>query len=268
MKRPASDVLDPVAAYDRVAPFFSEISGRRKRYLDSVDELTIARVPAGSRSLLDVGAGDGKRALQIARKAGLGEVVLLEPSGKMMKDSGSFPETWKIRAEDLGLGNAGPANRRFDVITCLWNVVGHIRPAETRLQVIRQLGRLLSPNGLLFLDVNHRYNVGSYGLLRTAGRFLYDQLSPGESNGDVTVSWSFGDNHCRTYGHVFTDREVRQLAVEAGLAISERIVVDYETGEVKRRGLEGNLLYVFRRCNSSSDSCNVSQTSCTSASVS
>jgi 2-polyprenyl-3-methyl-5-hydroxy-6-metoxy-1,4-benzoquinol methylase len=267
MNRPASDVLDPVAAYDRVAPFFSDISGRRKRYLDSINELTVARIPSGSHSLLDVGAGDGKRVRRIARQAGLQDIVLLEPSAEMMKDSPNSDGIWKIRVEDVGRKDGGPASRRFDVVTCLWNVLGHIRPAKMRVQVLRELGRLLTHDGRLFLDVNHRYNVRSYGLVRTAGRFLYDKLLPSEANGDVTVSWNFGDVRCHTYGHVFTDREIRQLAREADLTVTERVVVDYETGGVKPRAWEGNLFYVFRRRNSASDSCNVSQTSCTSASV-
>ncbi len=102
MKTLASDVLEPVAAYGRVAPFFPDISRQRERYLESINQLTVARVLPGSRSLLDVGAGDGKRAQQIAREAGLDEVVLLEPSAEMMKDSAPSAEIWKIRAEDLG----------------------------------------------------------------------------------------------------------------------------------------------------------------------
>lgn len=255
MNRPSDDILDPVAAYDRVAPFFSDISQRRKRYLHGIDQLTLARVPRGGRSLLDVGAGDGKRALRIAHSAGLRDVVLLEPSAEMIKGCANHAEIWRFRAEDLESDNlpseAGDWN--FDVITCLWNVLGHIRPAETRVRVLRRLGRLLSQQGRLFLDVHHRYNVCSYGRFRTASRFLHDQLWPGESNGDVTVMWSFGDFHCRTHGHVFTDREVRRVAAEADLAVSERVVVDYDTGEVKRRAWEGNLFYVFRRRSSPSD---------------
>jgi SAM-dependent methyltransferase len=257
MNRPSDDVLDPVAAYERVAPFFSEISQKRKRYLESINGLTLARIPSGSTSLLDVGAGDGKRALQIAGKARIKDVVLLEPSAEMMKESAGAARIWRCRVEDLGKEH----DRQFDVIICLWNVLGHIRPAKTRLEVLRQLGRLLSADGLLFLDVNHRYNVSSYGLLRTAGRFLYDKLRPSESNGDVTVTWNFGDLSCRTYGHVFTDREIRLLAADAELMVEERVVVDYDEGEVKRRGWEGNLFYVLRRRSSSSDALSVLQTS-------
>jgi SAM-dependent methyltransferase len=262
--------LDPVAAYDRVARFYPKIAERRKRYLEGVDALTVARIPPGSRTMLDVGAGDGKRALGIADKCGLDQVVLLEPSAEMIKEGGGGQaRVWGFRAEDLGRDDlhCEERNRQFDVITCLWNVLGHIRPEEKRVHILCQLERLLSPHGLLFLDVNHRYNARSYGLLRTAGRFLYDQLLPAASNGDVTVSWNLENVRCRTFGHVFTDREIRRLAREAGFTIGERVAVDYDTGEVKHRSWEGNLFYVLRRRSSARDSFSASQTSCTSASA-
>jgi 2-polyprenyl-3-methyl-5-hydroxy-6-metoxy-1,4-benzoquinol methylase len=220
--------------------------------------------------MLDVGAGDGKRALGIADKCGLDQVVLLEPSVEMIKEGvGGKARVWGFRAEDLGredlLGEA--RNRQFDVITCLWNVLGHIRPAENRGHTLGQLQRLLSPQGLLFLDVNHRYNARSYGLLRTAGRFLYDQLLPAASNGDVTVRWNLENVCCRAFGHVFTDRETRRLAREAGFTIGERVAVDYDTGRVKRWSWQGNLFYVLRRRSSARDCLSASQTSCTSVSA-
>jgi len=265
-----ADILDPVAAYNRVARFYPEIAERRKRYLERVDALTVARIPRGGRTLLDVGAGDGKRALAIADQCGLDQVVLLEPSAEMIQGPvGGDARVWGFRAEDLGRDDlpAGGRNRQFDVITCLWNVLGHIRPAQQRAHVLGQLERLLSPHGVLFLDVNHRYNARSYGLLRTTGRFLYDQLLPAASNGDVTVSWNLGTACCRTFGHVFTDREIRRLAREAGFTIGERVAVDYDTGQVKRWSWGGNLFYVLRRRASASDSLSVSQTSRTSGSV-
>jgi SAM-dependent methyltransferase len=269
MKTQGDEILDPVVAYDRIAPFFSDISDRRKRYLASIDRLVAAMVPSGSRSLLDAGAGDGRRALLIAKDCGLDEVVLLEPSPGMMKEPAAASAVWKLRAEDLGPERAGVegCNRHFDVITCLWNVLGHIRPEVARLHVLRELGELLSPEGRLFVDVNHRYNSRAYGLFQTVGRFLHDRLSPNEANGDVTVSWNFGKEQYRTYGHVFTDQEIRRLSEQANLVVCERVVVDYETGETRDRAWDGNLFYVFRRRNSASDSSSLSQTSPASAAV-
>ncbi len=149
---------------------------------------------------------------------------------------------WTMRAEDLRV-----AQTDFDIITCLWNVLGHIFPSVRRIEVLRQCARVLSPRGKLFVDVNHRYNARHYGALPTAVRFLHDRVFWSETNGDVVVAWNIGGTRCRTWGHVFTHGELRSLCLSAGLNIEKRFVVDYNTGEQRRRSLEGHLLYVLSR---------------------
>jgi SAM-dependent methyltransferase len=244
----SSTLLDPVVAYDRLAPFFDRVAQRRSRYLASVEGMIVARIPTARRSLLDVGAGDGKRALRIARAAAIPETVLLEPSAQMTRTVEGRPEIWAVRAEDLDAADPRVADRRFDVITCLWNVLGHIRPEAARVGSLREMGRLLTDEGRLFVDVNHRYNVRSYGVVRTLVRLIGDRLSPGEYRGDVTVTWAVDDGEtCSTWGHVFTDREIRGLAARAGLVVEDRVVVDYDSGQARRWACLGNLLYVFQR---------------------
>jgi SAM-dependent methyltransferase len=232
---PVSVIQDPVAAYDQIAPVFARIADKRRPYLDSIDRLVISQIPSGSRSLLDVGSGDGMRARRIAQARNIGELVLVEPSVAMQ---GGDATAHTMRAEHLHLIHA-----EFDVITCLWNVLGHIFPCEARLEVLRQFARLVSPQGRIFVDVHHRYNARHYGAIPTALRFLHDHLSWKETNGDVVVAW----DACTTRGHVFTHREFRSLAQAAGLNIENRFVVDYATGERRRWSIQGHLLYVLGR---------------------
>jgi 2-polyprenyl-3-methyl-5-hydroxy-6-metoxy-1,4-benzoquinol methylase len=230
-----------VAAYDRIAPVFARLSEQRRAYLDRVDQLVLSGMPLGSRSLLDVGSGDGARARRIAETRGIEELVLLEPSLAMQGSGSSGTTIWTMRAEELHSVQA-----EFDVITCLWNVLGHIFPAASRIEVLRQFVRLLSSSGRIFVDVNHRYNARHYGSLQTAVRFLRDRVSWDETNGDVVVAWSVDGGKCATPGHVFTDQEFRALSRAAGLAIEKTFIVDYATGELRRRNWQGNLLYVLR----------------------
>jgi SAM-dependent methyltransferase len=249
---------DPVKAYSRLAPHYAELSHRREPYLRSIEQIIVSRIPPGSKSLLDIGAGDGIRTLRIACDGGIQRVVLVEPSPEMASLVEGIAEIWKIRAEDLGayIAHAGALRNqqnntensaRFDLVTCLWNVLGHVRGFENRLRVMRAMGDRLAPDGKCFLDVNHRYNFRSYGAIASAARFIRDSLFYKGSNADVIATWDLGGSSISTYGHVFTDREIRQLAFAAGLIVEERIVVDYESGKVRRFAFEGNLLYVFRR---------------------
>jgi 2-polyprenyl-3-methyl-5-hydroxy-6-metoxy-1,4-benzoquinol methylase len=201
-------------------------------------------VPSGSVSLLDIGAGDGSRALRIASQTGISRIVLVEPSETMTARTPNGVEIWHCRAEELG---TRPSDEKFDVIACLWNVLGHVRGAVNRAQALSAVKNLLSEKGRFFMDVTHRYNAGSYGLLPTAARWLYDSFAGGEKNGDVVAYWNIGESRISTYGHVFTHNEIMRLARNSGLELEERVVIDYEDGEIRRMALQGNLLYVFRR---------------------
>lgn len=225
-------MLDPVDAYDRIAPSFAQLSEKRRAYLEAVERLIVSAIPRGSKSLLDIGAGDGTRALRIAGGAGIREVVLLEPSAAMR---GSWPATvkaWPVRAEELHARSG-----QFDAITCLWNVLGHIFPAGARSEVLKQCARLLAPGGRIFVDVSHRYNARHYGVWPTMWRFLRG------GSGDVAVKWPDG---VTTAGHVFTASEFAALCRAAGVSIERRFVVDYANGAVRRWSFQGHLLYVLK----------------------
>src|SRR5277367_3727232 len=145
--------LDPVAAYDRIAPVFATLAEQRKPYLDSIDRIVIAEISPGSRSLLDVGAGDGIRSRRIAQSRGISELALLEPSVAMQRNGpvDTSPVNTSVRtmrAEDLHLLEA-----KFETIACLWNVLGHISQPADRVEVLRQFARLLAPQGKIFVDV-------------------------------------------------------------------------------------------------------------------
>lgn len=233
--------LDPVAAYDVVAPDFHCLVSACRPYLDGVDRLILANLPLGAASLLDIGAGDARRAHGIAKAAGIAGPVLLEPSHGMRQASFTPQGYLNLRAEQLNL-----LTGKFDIILCLWNVFGHILPEAARLEALRQIKRLLTPNGRLFLDVNHRYNARRYGWRNTLARFLYDTLRANERNGDVVAAWNLGGRETRVRGHVFTDKELQKLIRAAGLAIDHRFVVDYTTGQLCPHPTQGNLLYIIR----------------------
>ena len=214
-----------------MAGSFARLSEERRAYLEAIERLIVAAVPRGSRRILDIGAGVGRRALRIAQAAGLDEVTLLEPSTEMRKNWPGGVNAWPIRAGELHSQSG-----QFDVITCLWNVLGHIFPASARTEVLRQCARLLAPGGRIFVDVSHRYNARHYGLLPTAWRFVRG------GGGDVVVTWR--REGVSTAGHVFTGRQFAALCRAAGVAIERRFAVDYATGAVCRGSFQGHLLYL------------------------
>ncbi len=238
---PEQDKLDAIAAYDRIAPIFLELSHRRRAYLNAVDTQIVNRVPKQAKSLLDVGAGDGRRALKIAQAFGIRKIFLAEPSSAMRALIPDGFETWDATMQDLPRGG-----QRFDCILCLWNVLGHVRLSEERVVALQNLAQCCSDSGVVFLDVLNRYNIPELGVATVAGRWLRDTLLPSENNGDVNVTWNAHGDVVHTQGHVFTEKEMARLFEAAGLSVTERIVLSYRTGKRQRWMTSGNPLYVLR----------------------
>ena len=230
---PEASALDAIAAYDLVAPGYRELSERRRAYLDAVDAEILQRVPQDAQSLIDVGAGDGRRALQIAARAKIPQVVLVEPSAGMRALIPPGNEVWDDPME--ALPESPP---KFDVVLCLWNVLGHVRSRELRVAGLKHLGRVCS--GLIFLDVINRYNVAECGVGVVLRRFLSSE------NGDVLVRWETSQGDVETWSHVFAAAETQGMFREAGLRVVERVVLNYRTGGRSGWFGGGNLLYVLR----------------------
>jgi hypothetical protein len=206
-RAPEAPLLDAIAAYDLVAPGYRDLSQRRRAYLDAVDSEILRRLPSGAASLIDVGAGDGRRALQIAQQAGVPRVVLVEPSDGMRGLIPAGSDVWNERME--ALRDAGPG---FDVV----------------------LG------GLIFLDVLNRYNLAECGVGVVLRRLLSSH------NGDVPVKWRIGGDEVNTQGYVFSANEMDKLLRDAGLRVVAREVLNYRTGRREPWSVAGNLLYVLR----------------------
>jgi 2-polyprenyl-3-methyl-5-hydroxy-6-metoxy-1,4-benzoquinol methylase len=234
-------MASPGKSYDRLAPHFRSYSEARAAYLSAVDQLILRRIPAHAKSLLDVGSGDGLRARALARSCSIPRLILSDPNTEMVRRCRlleTVDDVWQVAAEDLP-----DAGERFDVITCLWNVLGLVTDSAKRSEALRRMRSLISPQGRIFLDVNNRYNASAYGWLTTLGRILYDLLHPSDTNGDVSFSWRIGGEVIHTRGHVFRPDEASCLIAEAGLKVVERHVVDYGTGESRRFTFGGQLFY-------------------------
>lgn len=192
----------------------------------------------GAASFLDVGAGDGVRALNIARTAEIQVVVAMEPSAAMRAQCPKEVFVWGCGAAEI------PATTmRFDLITFLWNVAGHLQTSEARVSALAGARKLLTPRGAIFADFSYRYNAAHYGWRPTMRRFLYDLLSWSDTNGDVTVRWDGWGRSVQTFGHVFTQRELQALFKAAGLSVKRRWIVNYQDGVMRRFPFSGHLLY-------------------------
>lgn len=230
--------------YDLMAPFYREYSDRKRNYLQAVDRFVVEHLPPQAGSMLDVGSGDGVRGMSIARIKSIPKVVLVEPSSEMAKRCRELGPTdvWQVAAEELP-----DTAERFEVITCLWNVLGHLGGRRQRVQALVGMKRLLADSGIILFDVNNRHNAAAYGWLKVLGRRIADGLAPDERRGDATFTWTIGDQNLHGKGHLFTPAEIEGIVREAGLNIRKRVAINYSTGVLSSSPTRGQLLYIVAK---------------------
>jgi SAM-dependent methyltransferase len=238
LSRPATEI------YDALAPHYREYAQTRSAYLAAVDRFVLENLPAGAASMLDAGAGDGVRGMALARQAGIPRVVLCEPSVEMASRCRALAPAavWQHSVEEV------PAvSERFDVICCLWNVLGHLANGAQRLSALSRMKELLAHHGVIVFDVNNRHNGPAYGWARVLGRIVIDALAPDERRGDASFEWHIAGRAYPGMGHLFVPAEIEALIARAGLVVKKRLAIDYATGARSRWALKGQLAFVVGR---------------------
>lgn len=227
--------------YDALAPHYREYAEKKSAYLSAVDHFILENIPEGASSLLDVGAGDGIRGMSIASQKGIAHTVLCDLSSEMVSRCRELnpTEVWQAAAEALP-----ETNLRFDVITCLWNVLGHLGGRAERIKSLQGMGNLLAENGVIFFDVNNRYNAPAYGLFKVMARVVMETLLPDERRGDASFDWKIKEKVFPAMGHLFTPGEIEGIIHAAGLRVKNRVSVDYTTGKYSQSPFRGQLLYL------------------------
>ena len=230
-------------AYDALAPYYVEYARSRAAYCESVDSRLLDWLPPRIDAMLDVGTGDGSRAVRLAKAMSAARLVLSDPSHPMVElcRGHHVSDIWHCRAEEL------PADRgTFDIVTCLWNVLGAIGSAAGRLEALRRMGALISADGRLYIDVHNRYNIATAGVARVAARMWRDLVRPSDSNGEIDVLWNVAGQQISSRGYLFTRREMSELVLAAGLRVVHGTYIDYDTGAV-RGPWTGQMVFCLQR---------------------
>lgn len=233
--------MNAAELYDIMAPDYRDYAAKRSAYIDAVDGFVRAWMLPSARRMLDVGSGDGVRAMTLAAACGIETVVLSDVSTEMVQRCRTLgaAAVWHAPAQALPDESAG-----FDAITCLWNVLGHVSTRSDRVAALRRMRALLAPGGRLFVDVQNRHNAAAYGRWRVCGRVVVDMLWPDERRGDTSFDWHVGGRAVRGHGHLFTPAEIGGLLHEAEFHVVARCAIDYATGRKSDSPFLGQLAFV------------------------
>ncbi|HBF36361.1 MAG TPA: hypothetical protein DDW50_03485 [Firmicutes bacterium] len=233
-----------VHMYDALAPYYREYAQKKAAYLNSVDRFILDHIPDDAESLLDIGAGDGVRGMALAAQKKIQYVILSDISQEMVARCRQLrpSDVWQAAIENLP-----ETDKRFDVIICLWNVLGHLADRFIRIAALKKMRRLLSGKGSIFLDVNNRHNASEYGWIRVLGRIFLDSVNPNDKRGDTCFHWKIGNDLIPGKGHLFTPDEIEAIIKESGLSIQSKIAVDYHNGLQSTQLWKGQLLYHLKK---------------------
>ena len=224
IKRPSSSF------YDAVAHQYEAIRNERAAYLDRVDEIIEEGIQnkAGRKStMLDIGCGDGTRGKGIAERAGC-DLVSIDSSNEMVRIASENG----VNAQVVDIARVGNKleGKSYDVVTMLWNVLGHI-PGNDRLLALENVRSLMTDEGVLFLDVNNRFNAAHYGEENVAKNRRAATYASSSDIGDfITTRKDKTGEEISTVSHIFHAKEITELLEKAGFAPTVRYI-NYQTGQ-------------------------------------
>ena len=148
--------------YDNLSKTYDQISKKKRKYLDSIDQEIFNFLKSlNINTILDVGIGDGRRSNKYITKLNFSEKNFygIEPSTKMyLEAKENFNEKQNIFNINL---ESYQTDQKFDLIMCLWNVIGHVSNLEI---FIKKVSELISRKGYFIFDYNNIYNLKEYGL--------------------------------------------------------------------------------------------------------
>tara|TARA_Y100001954_G_C15829065_1_gene613928 strand:- start:14108 stop:14827 length:720 start_codon:yes stop_codon:yes gene_type:complete len=230
-------------AYNTLCSSYSSISLSRNAYCSSIDKLVLNY--AGGTEYLDIGSATGARLDNLRKSLNLPYVYSIEPSLDMYDKLRSYSN---IRPYHLSAQQYVPEfDQKFDCVTALWNVFGHI-PSESLLhQSLTNIRKYMKPHSVLLFDVNNRHNYSSYGV-KALFRSTLDYFDFRRERGDTTIFLSQNNQKIPLYGHLFAISEVKTMLSQSGFSIKNIHYVNYNTGRVCSSRFLGQIFVCASPC--------------------
>lgn len=232
--------------YNKFAPYYRWYSKRQSAYINSVDNLILKNLPEKVDKVLDVGCGDGIRGARLFEIIGGKRMLMIDNSDEMIKLAKKLVDQ-RIKVKKLNISLQKPKlEGQYNMILCLWNVLGHISSIRQRLIALKNMKRALEENGKIYIDISNRYNFRYYGFKKVFYNVIKDIFKPNPKNGDFNYKIQISKSKMlNSTCHFFNPFEFRFLIKKAGLTVEKIYSVDYKTGQLRTTFFEGHLLYIL-----------------------
>ncbi|PHR74603.1 MAG: hypothetical protein COA67_00580 [Lutibacter sp.] len=221
--------------YNSLANTYSVQVNDRIKYLNAIDDFIINDNLNVVDNYLDIGCGDGRRSVKISESINVKyETILVDDSLKMLSKFEGKPNIKTFNQSIFDFNHSD----KFNLITCLWNVLGHFPSKEAIISLFQKINDLLVNGGAFIFDVNNRYNISHYGYENVERNLKNDKLNM-ENNG-----WfKLGNEPNQTKVYVHSPFDIEEYLLDTDLILEQVKYIDYKTGEPKETFFEGQLLY-------------------------
>lgn len=232
-------LLDSEGYYNQLTSCYEDITEKRIDYLNAVDDLILERLHAMSEvSLVDIGAGNGKRTRKLVNEIDLKKLLLIEPSISFVDQLYNIFNSKDVFHGDLR--NYGKESGQFNIALCLWNVLAHV---DNPLVFLKAIHSLLQKEGTLIFDVNNRFNIKEYGIKNVIINLLKNSIF--KNSGSFTLN----TNEIKTKVYIYSLAEITALLNEAGFEINFVKFINYKTGEVEKSQWSGQIFLECKKVN-------------------
>jgi len=163
MATPEAHEPEPDSAYRHSARIYDRVYAWKDYRSEArrIHDLVRRYGPPRARTLLDVACGTGSHLRYLTRWY---EVTGLDASREMLREARrKLPRVRFV----LGTMQEFDRRERFDVITCLFSAIGHVRSERDLRRTIANFARHLAPGGVLLVEpwvTPEEWRTGSFHL--------------------------------------------------------------------------------------------------------
>jgi len=231
-------VIDSVHFYSLFTEDYDAYSKRKKVYLDSVNDLIVQNIRPQA-SVIDVGCGTGIRAKKIFEKINPGRTLCIDNAEGMVRQCQALGHNAFVH--DIAV--APPDAEQFDIALCLWNVLGCMPEEDTRLSALRNINKVLLPGGVLFLEVNNRYDINEHSFFPVFTNILLDLFGSSKHMSEVALN----NSGYTTEEHLFSTDSLKKILSQTGFIPQSFWYINYRNGDVERSSWRGRILVMAQK---------------------
>lgn len=233
-------ILSSEDFYTNNCDYYETTKVKKAAYMEAVNRLILENFE--NSPILDVGCGDGTRALNIF-SGRTKKIVGLDSSIGMCRkaERNGIPKCFNENIANVSKNTKNMFCGKFGTVICLWNVLGHIIQLRDREMAVKNMADFLGNDGLLFIDVNNRLNMNNYGLFS----FLLNCFSWIFKREKGVFELPIDDSTVEVY--LSTEREIKDLLEKNGFYIERLIFINYNNGKVEDSWARGQILAICRK---------------------